>query len=177
MINTKFVSNALVGALAFFAAAAFAPQAAFAEDLDDLAFLEGRWRGGDNGFVFEEIWSGPGGGVMTGMARGVNNGSLAVLEYIVIEETSAGPVMRFKHFNPDYSNWPGEEGEAITLPLKDLAKKDGEARAALFETAIPGAEVKSVRYALTGDGALIADVILVEDGKEGGFTLNFKKVD
>ncbi len=145
---------------------------AFAEPkLEDLAFLEGHWRGGED-FVFEEIWSAPEGGVMTGMARGVSSGALRVLEYIVIAEEDDGAiVMRFKHFNADYSTWAGED-EPLTLILKDLDSAD-----ATFAADPPTHTVKSIRYWMPEDNTLRVDVAQIENGEEGGFSLVFKRMD
>ncbi|WDI32578.1 DUF6265 family protein [Hyphococcus flavus] len=137
--------------------------------LDDLAFLTGAWRGGE-GFVFEEIWSHAEGGVMTGMARGVASGELRVLEYIVVSEEDAGVIMRFKHYNADFTTW--EDDEPIMLALTSASDQD-----ATFTADPPSQDVKSIRYWMPDADTLQAEVVLVEDGEEGGFTLTFKRED
>lgn len=137
--------------------------------LDEIAFLEGTWRGGE-GFVFEEIWSAPGGGVMTGMARGYEGETLRVLEYIVVAETSEGLEMRFKHFNADYSTW--EDDGPVTLRLTAVTEND-----VTFSADPPSETVKSIRYWQPSEGTLQADVIVVEDDVEGGFSLKFSSVN
>lgn len=137
--------------------------------LADLAFLEGHWRGGEE-FIFEETWNAAEGGVMTGMARGVSSGELAVLEYIVVSEEEDALIMRFKHFNRDYTTW--EESDPIVLMLTEAKKND-----VTFSADPPSQEVKSVRYFLTDENTLQADVVLVENGEEGGFTLMFERAD
>ncbi len=139
-------------------------------DLEDLRFLEGHWRGGDD-FVFEEIWSAPEGGVMTGMARGVSSGEVRVLEYIVIAEEDDAIVMRFKHFNADYSTWAGED-EPLTLTLTQVEGTD-----ATFAADPPTHTVKSIRYWMPEANTLQVDVAQIENGEEGGFTLLFKRMD
>ena len=142
--------------------------------LADLAFLEGHWRGSRDGLVFEEIWSAPEGGVMTAMARGVSAGEdpgkLRVLEYVVVSEEAAGVVMRFKHFNADYSTW--ETGGPVTLTLSAAAEND-----VAFSAEPPSESVKSVRYWMPDADTMQADIMLDQDGKEGGFTLVFKRVE
>jgi len=133
----------------------------------DVAFLQGAWRGGD-GFVFEEIWSAPAGGVMTGMARGYDAQALRVLEYIIIAETGDGLEMRFKHFNADYSTW--EDGGPVTLRLTEARAED-----VTFSADPPSETVSSVRYWKPAPDRLQADVVVVEDGEEGGFSLSFVK--
>ena len=84
--------------------AAASPTRAGEDTLDALAFMSGTWRGGED-FIFEETWSAPAAGVMAGMARGHKAGELRVLEYIIVSEEADSVVMRFKHFNADYSTW------------------------------------------------------------------------
>lgn len=139
-----------------------------AQTLADFAFVEGAWRGGNDALAFEEVWSAPAAGVMTGMARGWSGQSLRVLEYIVVEETEAGVFMRFKHFNADYSTW--ETDGPIVLRLVESKERD-----VLFRNDDPDAEVQSIRYFSTADRALQADVALLDDGAPAGFTLLFEK--
>lgn len=149
----------------------FAASPAWAEPaLSDLAFLEGDWRGETEGLRFEETWSSAAAGVMTAMARGWRDGEVSVLEYIIVEEKEGAVLMRFKHFRPDYTTW--ETDGPIVLRFAQARKGD-----ALFRNDDPQAEVQSVRYLLQSDGALRADIALLADGKPGGFSLTFDKVD
>ncbi len=137
--------------------------------LADLAFLEGAWRSGDGDFVFEEIWSGAEGGVMTAMARGVSGGNLQVLEYIVVAEEPDGVVMRFKHYNDDFTTW--EADAPISLSLEAVAEND-----VTFIAGPASQEVKSIRYWMPEAGTLQADIVLLENGEEGGFSLTFARM-
>ena len=150
----------------------FAANSALADDysLDDLQFLTGDWRGGE-GFVFEETWSPPRARVMTGMARGSTDDALRVLEYIVIAEEADGIVMRFKHFNADYSTWE-DEGEMVTLYLTEVKDKD-----VTFSADPPSLTVSAIRYWMPDSDTLQADISQVEDGEPGGFSLTFQRVD
>lgn len=149
---------------------AAAPAALAEQAIEDLAFLEGHWRGGDD-FKFEEIWSAPEGGVMTAMARGVSDDTVRVLEYIVVAEEDGALVMRFKHFNADYTTW--EEGEApLTLTLTTFAVED-----VTFTADPPTHTVTSIRYWKPDDDTLQVDVAQIENGEDGGFTLKFNRVD
>ena len=141
-----------------------------AYSLKDVAFLEGAWLGGDEDFIFEETWTAPAGGVMTGMARGAAGGELRVLEYIIIAETEDGLTMRFKHFNADFTTW--EENGPVILKLAKAGPND-----VVFAADPPSNTVKSIRYWTPGPDALRADVVLVEDGEEGGFSLSFSRAD
>lgn len=139
--------------------------------MGELDFLEGAWRGGDKTMMFEEIWTAPAGGVMTGMARGVRNGDLAVLEYIVIADEDDRLVMRFKHYRADFSSW--EEAGPVTLTLSDAGENE-----AIFSADPPSEGVKSIRYFLIAADRLQADIVTVDaSGEEGGFTLVFDRMD
>ncbi len=158
-----------VFALAFSAMLTIPAAAETPYSLADLAFLEGHWRGGED-FIFEETWNGAEGGVMTAMARGVSSGELKVLEYIVVTEEEDALVMRFKHFNGDYSTW--EDGGPVTLMLTGAKEND-----VTFSADPPSETVKSIRYWMSDEDALQADIVVVEDGEEGGFSLVFDRVD
>jgi len=136
--------------------------------LDALAFLEGAWRSNGD-FVFEETWSAAAGGVMTGMARGMSGDKLAVLEYLLIIETQDAIEMRFKHFNADYSTW--EKDGPIILTLTSFSDND-----ATFTADPPSETVKSIRYQAPSSDRLQADVVLVKDGEESGFSLTFHRL-
>ncbi len=138
--------------------------------IDDLSFLTGHWRGGDENFTFEETWSAPAGGVMTAMARGVSDGEARVLEYIIVSAEADGLVMRFKHFNADFSSW--EEGaEPLTLLLSEFEGTD-----ATFTADPPSHTVTSIRYWLADEDTLHVDVKQIEDGEPGGFSLVFDRM-
>ncbi len=157
-------------ALCAFAASTVIASAVAAEPapiLEKLAFLEGHWRGGD-AFVFEETWSAAEAGVMTGMARGVSGGKLAVLEYIVVSEEEGGVIMRFKHYNRDFSTW--EKEGPVSLALTSAGDRD-----VTFTADPPSETVKSVRYWMPDAETLQADVALVEESGDRSFSLSFKR--
>lgn len=140
-----------------------------AGNFDKLAFLQGHWQSSNDGFFFEEIWTGAAGGVMTAMARGTHNHNLAVLEYILITQEENEFVMRFKHFNADYSNWDGEK-EPITLRLTELSANN-----AVFTTDDKNAKVTSIRYFINDEQQLVAEIGTVENGKANNFTLTMDR--
>ncbi len=139
-------------------------------DLSALTFLEGDWRGDNDGLVFEESWSNARGEVMTGMARGLRGDRLAVLEYIIVEMTAIGPILRFKHFNADYSNWEGEE-TPVTLSLVRVREKD-----VVFFSQEPSAVVQRLRYFINAEGRLQSDITLLRNGQSDMFSLQFDRV-
>jgi hypothetical protein len=72
--------------------------------LSDLDFLAGHWVAPSSDGA-EEVWLAAKGGTMTGSFRWVIPNGPHVLEYIIIQETEQGVVLRFKHLRPDYSTW------------------------------------------------------------------------
>jgi hypothetical protein len=76
--------------------------------------------------------------------------------------------MRFKHYNADFTTW--EKGGPVTLLLTAAAEND-----VTFTADPPSETVKSVRYWMPSADTLQADVVLVEDGEESGFSLNFDR--
>ncbi len=72
--------------------------------LSDLDFMTGHWVSPSSDGA-EEVWLAAKGGTMTGSFRWVVPNGPHVLEYIVIQETEQGVVLRFKHLRPDYTAW------------------------------------------------------------------------
>jgi hypothetical protein len=72
--------------------------------LSDLDFMTGHWVAPTSNNA-EEVWLAAKGGTMTGSFRWVIPNGPHVLEYLVIQETEQGVVLRFKHLRPDYSAW------------------------------------------------------------------------
>ena len=89
--------------------------------LADLTFIAGQWRGELQGGITEENWSAPEGDAMMGVFRYVRNGKAVFYEMLLIEMTSAGPVLRLKHFNPGLKGWE-EKDEVNSYPLVELLK-------------------------------------------------------
>lgn len=157
-------------AAALCACASFSAAAAQEASLDDLAFLEGHWRGGGDGFTFEETWHGAEAGVMTGMARGISDGEIRVLEYVIISEDADGLVLRYKHYTPDYSTW--EQDGPIVLPLTAAGEND-----VTFSADPPSQSVKSIRFRMTDADTLQADVGLIQDGEKSGLTIVLQRAE
>jgi hypothetical protein len=61
------------------------------------------------------------------MFRYIKNGKTQMYEFLAIEMTAAGPVLRLKHFNPGPTGWE-EKDQIYSYPLVSL--RPGEA---LFE--------------------------------------------
>jgi Domain of unknown function (DUF6265) len=95
--------------------------------LADLAFIAGHGVGELQGGVIEEIWSAPRGDSMMGMFAFTKDGRARFYEFLLIEQTASGPILRLKHFNPGLAGWE-EKAEVFSYPLVSLS-----ARRAVFE--------------------------------------------
>jgi len=84
--------------------------------LEDLTFICGHNRGELNGAIIDEHWSEVGGDTMIGMFREIKNGKAQMYEFLTIEQTSPGPVLRLKHFDPGLVGWE-EKAQAYNYPL------------------------------------------------------------
>lgn len=84
--------------------------------LVDLGFIAGLWQGELAGGLTEEHWSMPEGDNMIGMFRYVKEGKAIFYEFMLIEQTVNGPVLRLKHFNPGLIGWE-EKAEVYSYPL------------------------------------------------------------
>jgi hypothetical protein len=90
--------------------------------LEDLAWMEGRWRGKAFGGVAEEIWSAPAGGGMMGMFRLLDEeGKVSLYEFLLIEEDAKGLHLRFKHFGKGYEAW--EKAGPLTFDLQEWTER------------------------------------------------------
>jgi len=84
--------------------------------LDDLVFICGHNRGESNGTIIDEHWSEVGGDTMIGMFRQIKNGKAQMYEFLTIEQTATGPILRLKHFDPGLVGWE-EKAQAASYPL------------------------------------------------------------
>ncbi|HEU4388103.1 MAG TPA: DUF6265 family protein [Blastocatellia bacterium] len=84
--------------------------------LSDLSFISGRGTGDLGGGVIDEQWSLPAGDSMMGMFRYVKDGKAVFYEFLLIEQTQDGPVLRLKHFNPGLIGRE-EKAEVYSYPL------------------------------------------------------------
>jgi hypothetical protein len=84
--------------------------------LDDLSFICGHNRGELNGTIIDEHWSEVGGDTMIGMFRQIKNGKAQMYEFLAIEQTATGLILRLKHFDPGLIGWE-EKAQAHSYPL------------------------------------------------------------
>jgi hypothetical protein len=68
--------------------------------IEDFAFISGHNRGEMDGGIIDEHWSEPAGNSLIGMFRYIKGGKVQRYEFLSIENSPNGPVLRLKHFNP-----------------------------------------------------------------------------
>ena len=88
--------------------------------LEDFAFMAGRWQAEAFGGTLEESWDRPWDGSMIGTCKVAVSGSPSFYEFMSLTVDSAGPVMKIKHFNPDFTGWE-EKGESTIFPFISVA--------------------------------------------------------
>ena len=68
--------------------------------LNDINFLNGRWKGIYNGGPIEASWTAPEGNNIAGFIRMIKDNKPALYELFAFEQTEKGPVAYVKHFKP-----------------------------------------------------------------------------
>ena len=68
--------------------------------LNDIRFLDGRWKGTYNGGPIEASWTAPEGNNIAGFIRMIKDDKPALYELFAFEQTEKGPVAHVKHFKP-----------------------------------------------------------------------------
>jgi len=130
--------------------------------LRDVAFMVGRWVGGEGGDLSEEVWTEPSGDTMLGMWRYVAGGSARVLEILVLRQEGDDVVLRLRHFD---AQLVAREDKETPLVLRLVRRQPNEAR---FEgPAVGTAGTVAITYRQVGADALESTV------ERGGKTQRF----
>jgi hypothetical protein len=90
-----------------------------ARNMKDLSFMAGKWITESEWGEMEENWSEPMGNCMMCSYRCVKNGKVVFYEFIIIEQTDSGPVMKLRHFSPGNIGWE-EKDKPYEYPLMFL---------------------------------------------------------
>ena len=88
-------------------------------NISDLSFMAGKWTAKSEWGDMEENWSEPFGNSMMCSYRCVKDGKVVFYEFIVIEQTATGPVMKLRHFSPGNIGWE-EKDKPYEYPLMFL---------------------------------------------------------
>ncbi len=106
--------------------------------VSDLAWMTGHYSNGS----LEENWATPDGGSIAALVRSTNDGSLAMIELIVVEEEGDSLTLRVKQWNPGME--PRSE-DFQTMKLVEVGDKK-----VVFEATSEGG-MQKLGYSLTGD--------------------------
>jgi len=95
--------------------------------LNDISFLDGRWKGTHNGGPIEASWTAPEANNIAGFIRMSKDDKPSLYELFAFEQTEKGPVAHVKHFKPGM----------ISLEEKDISDTynfiEAKKNQALFE--------------------------------------------
>ena len=89
-------------------------------EIEDLAWLTGRWVGSGMGGAAEETWNPPMGGVMAGTFRLMDpEGNPNFYEFLTLLKDDEGIVLRLVHLSPDLIPWE-EPGQTTDFRLVQI---------------------------------------------------------
>lgn len=87
--------------------------------LEQVAWIQGHWKGEAFGGTTEEIWSAPEGDSMMFVFRLIANGKVVFYEIGGIRQTGETLLMQLKHFNGDFTGWE-EKDQTVNFKLVKL---------------------------------------------------------
>lgn len=139
-------------------------------DMAYAGFLAGHWLGRSGDLEIEELWLAPRGSVAEGVVRVLRDGAVHTLEYVLISAEDDRVVLRFNHFNSDYSIW--ETDGPIELVLSSAAED------AIIFTNVrsPIRHAAEVGYQRTGPDAMTSWIVAVgEDGARTRISFDYER--
>ena len=89
--------------------------------LDQVAWIQGHWKGEAFGGTTEEIWSAPDGNSMMFVFRLIADGNVVFYEIGGIRQVDETLFMQLKHFNGDFTGWE-EKDQTVNFKLVKLEK-------------------------------------------------------
>ena len=139
--------------------------------LASAAFLAGHWLGRNGEFEIEELWLAPRGGVTEGVVRVMQDGSVHTLEYVMISVEEQRTVLRFNHFNRDYTTLENDG------PIELVLSSAGDGEIIFTNTRSPIRHAAEVGYRLAGPDAMASWIVAVgEDGMQTRVSFDYKRV-
>ena len=87
--------------------------------IEEVAWLQGHWRGEALGGIAEEIWSPPAGKSMMFAFRLLHDGKVTFYELGHIKQMNGTLLMQLKHFDGSLTGWE-EKGETVDFKLVKL---------------------------------------------------------
>lgn len=133
-------------------------------------FLAGHWLSHGDDLDIEELWLAPRGGVSEGVVRVTKGGSVHTLEYILISAENERVVLRFNHFNRDYTTWEKDGPIELVLSSAD------ENQIIFTNTRSPVRHAAEVGYRLTSPNAMTSWIVSVDDyGAQTRLSFDYRK--
>ena len=136
---------------------------------DDLAFLEGQWRGEVGESVVEETWLAPIAGNLTGVFRMTGGEKVDLVEIMTLSESGEGVKYRLRHFDTELTPWASE----IDGPLVGTAELVDE-DSVRFVMDDQSTGVHAIRYDRDGD-SLVGTVEFTDENRPA-FELTFSLI-
>ena len=108
-----------------------------ADQLEQLSWLTGCWKGTGLGGEVEECWMKSSDERYTGVFQMVNEGKQQFSELVMIAEFDGQFAMRVKHFDPGLDQWESDNTDGVTFPFVELGENY--------------IQFEGLRYELTGE--------------------------
>lgn len=141
-----------------------------AASIDDFAVLAGRWTGTSSYGRMALQWSKPTGGMMTGMSRLMNDaGTVVMLKFDSIQETTDGIEFRTRHFSPTLI---AQEEKDAPLVERLVARNGKEF---VFEPVEPGV-LKRHWLTLESNDLFVVRAEFERGGETSSFDIAFTRV-
>lgn len=141
------------------------------QNLACAVFLAGHWHGRHGELEIEELWLAPRGGVAEGVVRVMKDGSVHTLEYLVISAEDGRVVLRFNHFNRDYSTWEDDGPIELVLDKADATEM------IFIHARAPVRHAAEVGYRLTGPHTMTSWIKSVDGhGAQTRIAFDYSKV-
>ncbi|MFT6645414.1 MAG: hypothetical protein ACJAX5_003061 [Patiriisocius sp.] len=136
-------------------------------DLDALGFLAGTWHSSNFGKGASEVWT-PCGTSIAGVFTGELNDGRVITELMPVDSTGDGVVLRWIHFNQDYSRWEKAPIEHVLVEIRS--------NYANFQMMDPVESLpRNMVYSLRGDELSVWIGDLEAEDQSGAFELTFLK--
>lgn len=129
--------------------------------LQDIAWIQGHWKGEAFGGIVEEIWTPPLGGSMMCAFKLVVNNEVRFYEIVTLSEENSTLMLRLKHFHKDLKGWE-EKDETVDFPLVKVT---------------PGKMFfDGFTFERISENEMNIYVIIEQEGKEREATFNYRRV-
>ena len=137
-------------------------------NLENFAWLEGRWKGEWGPRIAEQVWLSPKAGVMEGMFRVLESDKTLVIEFFTLVQKPDGITFYFRHFTPSLAPW--EKSDATVLNLTSI-----DAKKSVFENSANGMPKSASWTRLDQDTYLYHAQLVPETGDPQEIEITYKR--